>query len=154
MRIGISIDYWADEVLTFDPEKILFKLKKYFPQVEIDKTDYSRKEVERVTKFANENISEPDRSKMINQVHGKNRANGPAFLFKIPINENIQINGRVQRYSISFKSEEDFNLETEKTIIDFLKSLKYGKIESDTKTENFINSDKDSKKCWLLEEST
>lgn len=153
MRIEASIDYWDESVLTFDPEKVVVRVRDYFPQVVIEPKDYSMDELERVTKFANENFEEPRRSKIITSIRGKNWTNGPSFRFKTPLENEIEITGYSQRYCIAFESKRGIDLEIENTIIDFLKSLKYGEISSDTETNNFCKPHEDQKEHWLLEES-
>jgi hypothetical protein len=151
MTIEASIEYWDENVLTFDPEKVAIRLRKYFTQVLIDPKDYSMDELERFIKYANENIEEPNRSRMISSMRGKNWANGPTFRFKIPLENEIEITGHTKRYRIAFESKQDIDSETEKTIIDFLKSLKYGEIRSDTQTKYFGKLHEDYKDRWLLE---
>ncbi len=153
MRIAAEIKYWSDEVLTFDPEKVLGKLREIFPQMEVDTLDYSLDELERFIKYANEKIPEPNRSRMINSMRGKNWANGPSFRFQIDIDENSKLNGYAKRYTIAFLSESEIDSDTENKIINFLKSLKYGTIRSNTKTEYFCKPDENHQDHWLLEES-
>ena len=153
MRIEAHIDYWVKEVLTFDPIKVLERLEDYLPEVDVDNTDYKLEELERFTIYANENIEEPQRSIMINQMRENNWANGPWFKFKVSLEHHKEITGKVSRYSVDFCSEEIISFETEKNIINFLKSLKYGEIRSDTQTKYFCKSDENYKDHWLLEES-
>ena len=45
MDIEIEIPYWGPQVATFDPEKVLWRLKEQFPEAEIDPTDWAEREV-------------------------------------------------------------------------------------------------------------
>lgn len=152
MRIELRIKYWTDEILTFDPEKVLDRLKKYFLHVDIDPKDYSQEELERFVDHANKNIEEPTRSIVINQMQGKNRTNGPVFRFKIVLNKKTEITGFTNRYHIEFKSEEEFDSNSEKIIIDFFKSLNYGQIISNKQTTFFSKASERITGEWLLED--
>lgn len=150
MRIEAAIDYWGDDVLTFDPEKVVVRLKSYFDEVVIDPKDYSYDELERFIKYADEKIEEPNRSKMIASMKGKSRTNGPAFKFKIPLENNVVVTGVAARYRVEFNCEQDFDAKVEKRIVEFLKSLKYGEIRSNTQTNLFGELSETFENHWLL----
>ena len=79
--------------------------------------------------------------------------NTPTFLFKILTEAKIEITGLSNRGRIEFESKQKIDSETEKTIIDFLKSLKYGEIKSTIRTEYFCKPSETFEGRWLLEES-
>jgi hypothetical protein len=151
MQIWLTIDPHGDGVLTFDPGKVLDRLAEYLPEADIDPIDYGWEEIEKITKLANEQCAEPTRSTIINQIVGKNRRNGPTYKFRIATREAAEINGHARRYSIRFACDKVFNAAAEKKIIEFLKSLKYGEISSDTKTEYFCVPDEPSNTKWFLQ---
>jgi hypothetical protein len=152
MRIEIWIDYWEEGVLSFNPEKVLIQLRKYFPQVEIDWTDQSRVSLERFFEIAHEKGLTPP--PMIVEKHWELFSqNTPTFKFKFLTGTNTEITGLSSRWRIEFELERKVDSETEKTIIDFLKSLNYGEIRSNARTEYFCQPHKDFKDYWLLEES-
>lgn len=152
MRIEMWLNYWNDEVLSFNPEKIMVRLRKYFPQVETDWKDQSRFQFEKFLQNVKEKGLEPpvfiieDKWRLLAE-------NSPTFLFKILTEKNIEITGLVNRWRIEFESKQKIDSETEKIIIDFLKSLQYGEIKSNTQTEYFCRPLENYKDFWLLEES-
>lgn len=152
MRIESNIEYWDERVLTFDPEKVLQRLAKIFSQTEIDPLDYSFDELERSMQRANESIAEPNRTRMIESMKQKNWTNGPVFKFKIKI-DDLEITGYAKRYTTAFLTKTRIDDATETKIVEFLKSLEYGLIRSDTQTRYFSKPDEDFKGRWLLEES-
>lgn len=154
MRIEANIEYWDDNVLTFDPEKVIGKLRKYFPQTIVDPKDYSMDELERFIKYANDNVSEPNRSRVIASMRGKNWANGPTFRFRILGESEREITGYAKRYCVAFESKQDIDFKIEKAIIEFLKSLKYGEIRSNTQTKHFCKPQNDFRDYWLVDETS
>ncbi|HEY8559116.1 MAG TPA: hypothetical protein VIL74_01850 [Pyrinomonadaceae bacterium] len=150
MQIWLTIDYHGDRVLAFAPEKVLDKVKDFFPQAEFDKTDYGLREVDRMTGFANERVSEERRADMIEQIRGKYRRNGPTYKFSVALGGGAKIDGHARRYSVRFACEPDFDAATEKTVIELPRSIKYGEISSDRKTECFCVPDEFSETRWFL----
>ncbi len=150
MEIEVSIDYWGEEVLTFDPEKVLWRLKNYFQQIEIDPIDYSFDELERFITYSNEKVYEPTRSMVIASRKGKNRTSGPVFRFQIPVTDKLKIKGYAKRYTVAFNFEWIADEALEEKIIVFLKSLNYGEIRSDTQTKKFCIPHKELKNNWTL----
>ncbi len=45
MNIGAVIEYWGPGVATFDPQKVLGRLKEQFPEAATDTTDRAEHEV-------------------------------------------------------------------------------------------------------------
>jgi uncharacterized protein YecE (DUF72 family) len=152
MIILAEINYDDNEVLTFDPEKVLKRIKLFFDKVEIDTTDYSRKRLERTIKLANEEAEEPSRSDIINQILANNRRIGPAFRFKVFLDGETEVSGNVSRYLVKFSVNHEFSNENEKLLANFLKSLNYGSISSFTETDLFCVPCKKIKGQWLLYE--
>jgi hypothetical protein len=152
MRIEIWLNYWSDEVLSFNPEKVIIRLRKYFPQVETDWKDQSRFWFEKFFQSVKEKGLEPP-DFIIEDKWRLFAANSPTFLFRILTETNTEITGLSNRWQIEFESKQKFDSDTERTIIDFLKSLEYGKIKSNTQTEYFCRPHENIKDFWLLEES-
>lgn len=125
MHITCSINYWSDEVATFDPEKVAGKLRAAFPEADVDPTDQAAAEVEnlrrRIEPFFDTN---PSLKTMLRQMQGKARRNGPVFAFKMP-----GIRGTVGRYSVVFMSEVDVEGSLRERIVAFLESLRLGSVK-------------------------
>jgi hypothetical protein len=77
-------------------------------------------------------------------------ANSPTFLFKVLTETNIEITGLSNRWRIEFETEQQIDSQNEKTIIDYLKSLKYGEIRSNTQTQYFCKPSETFAGRWLL----
>ena len=67
------LKYSSDDVVTFDPEKVIAKLRVAFPEAEVDPADQAAAEVERVRQFAeSESDADPHvRSTMLRQIQVK-----------------------------------------------------------------------------------
>ncbi len=152
MRIEAIIDYWEENVLSFDPEKILIRLRNFFPQVETDWIDQSRYRLERFFQTVKEKDLEPPLIIVEKKWEVFSR-NTPTFKFKLLTEPNIEITGLCNRWRIEFESQQKIEAETEKTIIEFLKSIRYGEIRSNIQTDFFCKIDEDNKNYWILEES-
>ena len=127
MKITAKIAVSGEGVATFAPEKVLDRLKQWFPNVIIDPKDYSQDEVDKITKFVQE--TEPERRAfMIEQIKRKSRQNGPTYKFTFESQTGQMIEGYARRYSVYFISEEKIDDETQKKIVEFLESLKLGEI--------------------------
>jgi hypothetical protein len=150
MNIWLTIDYHGDGVLCFDPGKVPEKVEEYFPQVEIDPIGYGWEEAERFTEFADDGLFHDSDASIINQIRGKYGRNSPTYKFKVKTDNTAEINGHARRYSVRFTSENIFDAATEKRIIEFPGSLKYGEIYSDTKTDNFCVPKNILVNKWIL----
>jgi hypothetical protein len=152
MEIEAKIDYWGESFATFDPEKVAVRLIKTFPKVKVDFVDLSRDEVARFIYYAeNHKIAEPIRIRMEEQLNQKAARNGPIYKFKLEFPPNTVITGYIKRYRVSFKSEQELNEDIENQVVQFLESLKLGKITSDRPTKLFCRFSPDVPQEWLLE---
>ncbi len=153
MRIESYISYWKSNGLSFNPEKIIVRLRKeYFPELETDWKDQSRIYFERFFENIKKKSLEPP-DFVVESKWNLFSSNSPTFLFTISL-KTLNINGNVNRYVINFETEKKFDLETEKKIINFLTSLKYGDIKSDTKTKYFCKQNENYKNYWNLDINT
>jgi hypothetical protein len=129
MYLGARIDYWGNDVATFDPEKVVWRLLEVFPAACIDWTDRAEKEVASLDQFLEKSDSSPEvKDTMRRQIRGKARRNGPCYRFRFDDGDGHPIDGRAGRYSVCFRSEEIVNEDTRRRLIDFLKSLSLGKL--------------------------
>lgn len=104
--ITCSISYSGENVLCFDPEKVLMRLAVEYPDLDIDWTDLAAVEVQRIHDFtdSHSDMSPEHKQTMRRQIAGKQRRNGPGFRFRISDN----ISGIVSRYSLSFQTDRQF----------------------------------------------
>ena len=125
MQIVCALKYSSDDVVTFDPEKVIAKLRVAFPEAEVDPADQAAAEVERVRQFAeSESDADPHvRSTMLRQIQGKARRNGPVYSFGL-----AGVTGTAGRYSVSFLSDTEIELSLRQRIVAFLESLGVGTV--------------------------
>jgi hypothetical protein len=125
MRIVCGLDYSSDEVAVFDPEKVIARLRSDFPEADVDPTDQSAAEVERVRQFAKSHLDSDSevQSTVLRQIQGKARRNGPVYSFEL-----AGVTGTAGRYSISFVSDVEIEPSLRQRIVTFLESLKLGSV--------------------------
>jgi hypothetical protein len=129
MNIEVEIPYWGPQVATFDPEKVLRRLKEQFPEAEIDPTDWAEREVASLDAFLEQRCVPPEtKDAMRRQIRGKARRNGPVYRFKLADGVGTAIEGYSSRYRVVFRSAHDVEEECRSRIADFLRSLGLGNL--------------------------
>lgn len=151
MRIESWINYWDEGFLTYNPEKIRGVFFEIFPTAVFDKTNFARFHLERFLQAVKEKELNPPEF-IIDKKWELAFQNGPVFKFEIPLESDKKIRFSASRYRVTFESDSGFNDEIENKIIDFLKSLKYGRIRSNQRTENFTEPCEDFKDYWKLKD--
>jgi hypothetical protein len=129
MNIEVEIPYWGPQVATFDPEKVLWRLKEQFPEAAIDRTDWAEREVASLDAFLDERAVPPvQKDTMKRQIRGKARRNGPVYKFKLTDGLGPEIEGYSSRYRVVFRSANDIEEGFRSRITDFLRSLGLGNL--------------------------
>jgi hypothetical protein len=129
MDIAVEIPYWGPQVATFDPEKVLCRLKEHFPEAEIDPTDWTEREVASLNAYLQERaITARHKDPMRSQIRGKARRNGPLYRFRLTDGSGAEIQGYSSRYRVVFRSDHDINEVFRRRITDFLRSLGLGNL--------------------------
>jgi hypothetical protein len=129
MNIQAEIKYWGLEVATFDPEKVLQRLKEQFPEADIDTTDWAESEVASLDSFLERRSVPAETSDaMRRQIRRKAVRNGPIYKFKLTDGDGISIEGYSSRYRVVFRSANDIDQKFCGRIIDFLRSLGLGNL--------------------------
>jgi hypothetical protein len=129
MNIEAVIEYRGSAVATFDPEKVIWRLKQHFPEANIDLTDWAEREVASLDLFLEERSIDPDaKQTMRSQIRGKARRNGPVFRFKFADRHGAAIEGYSSRYRVVFRSTDDVEEACVQRITDFLRSLELGNL--------------------------
>jgi hypothetical protein len=130
MILEAVLDYWGVEVGTFDPEKVLARMRSAFPQLTSDFHDHANDEVENVVKSLKGNCaSESTEAAIKRQIQGKTRRNGPVYRFKIRFDSGELIEGMTSRYSVQFTLPDNANSATLGQIENFLRELDLGRPE-------------------------
>jgi hypothetical protein len=129
MDIEVEIPYWGPQVGTFDPEKVLWRLKEQFPTAEIDRTDWAEREVASLDTYLEERAVPPEqKDTMRRQIRGKAQRNGPVYRFKLSDGFGAEIEGYSSRYRVVFRSSHDIDECFRSRITDFLRSLGLGNL--------------------------
>jgi hypothetical protein len=130
--LSCSIDYYADSVLCFDPQKVLSKLADAFPEAVIDPTDLAAAEVVSIQEYTDAKTDMPAERKetMRRQIMGKQKRIGPSYGFRI----SDSVTGHANRYSLLFKTDGRFDSALSDRIRRFMASLGAGDI-SDTQLD-------------------
>jgi hypothetical protein len=129
MDIEVEIPYWGPQVATFDPEKVLWRLREQFPEAEIDPTDWAEREVASLDAYLEERAVRLDqKDTMKSQIRGKARRNGPVYRFKLTDKLGAVIEGYSSRYRVVFRSAHDIDEGFRSRITDFLRSLGLGNL--------------------------
>jgi hypothetical protein len=124
MNIRAVIEYWGPGVATFDPGKVLWRLKQQFPEAEIDPTDWAEREVDSLDSFLEQrSIGLETKETMRSQIRGKALRNGPVYRFKLADRDGVAIEGVSSRYCVAFRSTHDIEEAFRQRITDFLQSL-------------------------------
>jgi hypothetical protein len=127
MDIETVIEYSGPQVATFDPEKVLWRLKDQFPEADIDTTDWAEREVTSLDFFlAQRSIAPAKKDQMRSQIRGKARRSGPVYKFKLADGDGNTIEGCSSRYRVAFRSAYDIEEGFRRRITDFLRSLGLG----------------------------
>jgi hypothetical protein len=129
MNIEVVIKYRGPGVATFDPEKVLWRLKEQFPEAEINTTDWAEREVASLDSFLEERAIAPEtKETMRKQIRGKARRNGPVYKFKLVDGKGATIEGQSSRYRVVFRSAHDIEETFRQQITDFLRGLELGNV--------------------------
>ncbi len=127
MDIQAVIKYRERSVATFDPEKVVMRLKDHFPEAEIDTTDRAQQEVASLDSFLEKRPIAPEtKETMRRQIRGKARRNGPVYRFGLVDGQGTAIEGHSSRYRVAFRSVHDIDEGLRRRIRDFLRSLELG----------------------------
>jgi hypothetical protein len=129
MNIQAVIEYRGSTVATFDPEKVIWRLKEHFPEANIDTTDWAQREVASLDLFLEGRSIDPEtKQTMMRQIRGKSRRNGPVFRFNFADGHGAAIEGYSSRYRVVFRSADDVEEACRQRITAFLRSLELGSV--------------------------
>lgn len=129
MRIGVRLNYWSEFVGTFDPLKVVARIRRDFPEAIVDPTDYDAEKLKRDLKVMEsipfEVIPEERRAVMIRQVTHTAQQDGPTFRFEIPTAAG-PVKGQARRYSVMLDLPDGLDNDVRGRFEAFLKGLRLG----------------------------
>jgi hypothetical protein len=125
--IDLSISYWTNAVGTFDPWKVVCRIKNRFPDTVIDRTDHQQVRLQRELAFWNSHeMPEERRQSLIRSSSCNARDNGPSYRVEIPFGLTQPVLGWARRYSVRFQVPAEAPDSVLDALETFLKSLDLG----------------------------
>ena len=137
--MSMSIPWHDDTVVCFEPQKVMWRVKEWFPDSELDYTDYGEEKRQREKKFFSEqDIPEERLKSLLWQCDDNYRANSPSYRFQIPCDDGFgPIQGVSRRLVVSVVREVAPPKATQDRIEEFLRTFEIGTFE-----------------CWYDDESS
>lgn len=137
--LGLTLDFWDDAVGAFEPHKVLDRLRRAFPDAEIDPTDHQQVRLERELEWWSRHVGDPEqRASMVRQSWGLYRRNGPTYRFVVPLPSGHRVRGGARRLSVSFWVPPDLPPEQRERLASFLRSLRLGEPTLEDGDEPYI----------------
>lgn len=125
--LDILLSYSDETVGVFEPTKVLKRVGKAFSGAEIDWTDQHRERLLRELDWWSERIPEPERrERFLANSWGTYQANGPSYLFVVPLPSGLRVNGGVSRLHLWFRVPADIPSGDQERLVSFLRSIRMG----------------------------
>ena len=108
-----------DVFCAFDPNKVVFRLRQLFPDLEVDPQDYAWRDFDLFTRHGL-----VDESGALGVAARDARRRGPVWLFRLPPGDRA-IRGKAERHFVSFSSESPFPEPLRSRLIAFVEGLRF-----------------------------
>jgi len=122
-KIAASIDGGFDdlEVLcAFDPNKVVARLRRLFPDLEVDPRDYAWRDFDL---FAQHGMV--DESGALGVAARDARRRGPVWRFRVPVAGGGHVQGQAERHSVWFMSKPPFPEPLRSQLVEFVEGLRF-----------------------------
>lgn len=152
MELWAYIDPHGPGVVTFDPGKVLQRIKDVFPGMTCDYHDHAMARLDSLQQFFRD-YAVPDerRQTMERQTRHSTAENGPVYLFAIERPDGSVITGSTRRYRTTFRTATLFDPSMEAQLIALLRGFKVGFILCDTPTRQFtVPAGEENPEVWTL----
>ncbi len=151
MNIYLYIEPDGPGVVTFDPPKVMDRIKEAFPTFTTDRRNYAQEDFDRARQSLIERgIPEDRRRRLEAQLRGKVERNGPSYHFEIEGLHGTRIMGSVRRYRTTFRSTIPMDAALQEAVIQVLRTFQVGIIQCDTQTEIFVTPSQAYPGLWEL----
>jgi hypothetical protein len=121
--ISAAIEGGVDDpevVCAFDPNKVVFRLRRLFPGLEVDPQDYAWRDFDLFTQRGL-----VDESGALGVAARDARRRGPIWLFRLPAEGEVAIRGKAERHDVSFTSKSPFPEPLRSRLIEFVEGLRF-----------------------------
>jgi hypothetical protein len=108
-----------DVLCAFDPNKVVFRLRRLFPGLDVDPRDFAWRDFDQFTRHGL-----VDESGALGVAARDARRRGPIWVFKLPA-EYGAIRGKAERHFVSFYSESPFPEPLRSRLIAFVEGLRF-----------------------------
>ncbi|MGL6073546.1 MAG: hypothetical protein ACRC8S_05210 [Fimbriiglobus sp.] len=109
-----------DNIACFDPSVILARMRREFPEIEIDPTDYAWRDYKG---FLAMGLTSEDSALGVAAADARHR--GPLWLFRIPSPDGVSIRGSTERYRVLFHRSQPFPEALRLRLLEFLEKLRF-----------------------------
>jgi hypothetical protein len=109
-----------DVVCAFDPNKVVVRLQRLFPDLEVDPRDYAWRDFDA---FAQHGLV--DESGALGVAARDARRRGPVWLFRLSVGGEGVIRGQAERHFVTFSSDGPFPEPLRSRLIEFVEGLKF-----------------------------
>ena len=122
-EIAASIEGGFDdpEVLcAFDPNKVVFRLRRLFPGLEVDPQDYAWRDFDLFTRHGL-----VDESGALGVAARDARRRGPVWRFLVPVAGGGRVQGQAERHFVRFMSKSPFPEPLRSQLVAFVEGLRF-----------------------------
>jgi hypothetical protein len=154
MTITLTIDVDGPDIVTFDPAKVLRRIKDHFPNFQSDYSNHAYRELDVLAQYFIDHAT-PDaaRQPIQDELRHKVARIGPVYTFTISVPDGTPIQGVVNRYTTSFRTTSTFDLALQEALIRFLCAFQVGFLTCDRQTPYFTVGSSIYPTLWELNAS-
>lgn len=123
-EISANIDGGWDDldvVCSFDPTKVIARLRVQFPDAEVDPTDYGWRDYQ---SFLRMGLSE-EQSSALGVAAADARRRGPIWKFRVPSPAGGWVLGHAERHHVSFVADGPFPEPLRSQLLRFMEGLRF-----------------------------
>jgi hypothetical protein len=109
-----------DVLCAFDPNKVVARLRREFPGIDVDPKDYAWRDFDL---FVQHGLV--DESGALGVAARDARSRGPVWLFRLPAAGGVSVRGSAERHFVGFHSETAFPEPLRSRLIRFVEGLRF-----------------------------
>lgn len=130
MTFRITLPFGGEDIGCFNPQHFVALVTREFPETELDRTDWSADEVERIDAISLTSCaSNETRSVIRRQIRGKSLRNGPTYRFTVTLPSGARLEGCVSRFRAFMTTNERPSREECDRVRSFFSSVTLGALK-------------------------